>query len=236
MSNLTVLMYHKVSENKQDYLTVSTAQLKEQLNWLKQRYTFITLRHLNEHIENQKALPEKALLITFDDGYENNYTLAYPIFKELGIPFSIFLVSAFIGKNLNYDSHQQQFLNIEQLQKMQDIVQYGHHSLDHKNLMDLSQAEWVEEIGSGIKALKTLPLTIENAWAYTYGSFPKRNKSQFANLSTIFKSNGVSCAFRIGNRINRLPLSKPYAIQRLDIRGDESFDKFKRKVRFGKIL
>jgi hypothetical protein len=75
-----------------------------------------------------------------------------------------------------------------------------------------------------------------NAWAYTYGAYPKRNKTEFDAIKIAFKNAGISCAFRIGNRINKLPIKDPYKIERIDVRGDESFLRFRLKVGFGKIL
>jgi len=72
MSGLRVLMYHKVAKEKTDFLTVSEEQLKMQLNWLKGHYNFISLKQLTNFIKKNEPLPDKPLLITFDDGYLNN--------------------------------------------------------------------------------------------------------------------------------------------------------------------
>lgn len=236
MNRLRVLMYHKVSDREKDYLTVTGVQLEQQLTWLKDRYTFITLAQLTEHVTGGIALPPNPLLITFDDGYENNFTLAYPIFKKFNLPFSIFLVSSFIGKEVKYDGQAQKFLNIEQLKKMQDIVQYGFHSDAHLNLMDIPADKRGEEIQKGITSLRDLPLSIQNAWAYTYGAYPKKDKAAYRELQSAFRDAGIQCAFRIGNRINPLPLQQPYAIQRIDIRGNHSFLRFKWKVMAGNLF
>lgn len=233
---LTVLMYHKVSEVNTDFLTVNSKQLKQQLVWLKARYHIITLSNLLAHIEHGTPLPPKALLITFDDGYENNYTLAYPIFKALNMPFSIFLVGSFINQTTMYDGQMQTFLNTYQLAEMSDIVEYGFHSISHQHLMNLPQNEWQQEIEAGVSCLQNLPVFIQKAWAYTYGGFPKKDKHAFIQLVQIFKKQNISCAFRIGNRKNRLPIKNPYAIQRIDIIGNDSFLRFKWKVLLGKIL
>jgi peptidoglycan/xylan/chitin deacetylase (PgdA/CDA1 family) len=236
MTKLAVLMYHKIAKNHTDFLTVDTSSLINQLEWLKTQYNFIKLSDLVAHIEEQKPLPESSILITFDDGYENNYDLAYPVFKQLSIPFSIFLVGNFISQKVNYDGEVQSFLSINQLKQMSDLVEYGFHSAQHKNIMQIPVHQWGNEISEGVKILRQMPIQIQNIWAYTYGSFPKKNQAAFEQLQTIFKSEGIVGAFRIGNRKNSLPLKSPFAIQRIDIRGNESFLKFKWKVWFGKII
>ncbi len=236
MSGLRVLMYHKVSASENDFLTVTVEQITKQLVWLQERYNFITLRDLMQYIDNKKALPTKALLITFDDGYLNNYTLAYPIFKRLKIPFSIFLIGDFIGRTIEHDGQEQIFLNSNQLLEMRDFVQYGYHSNSHTNLMAINSELWETEVANCVKTFKNLPIEIEPAWAYTYGGFPKKNFKHFQYLKKIFADQGIHSAFRIGNRINKKELIDPYAIERLDIRGDDSFFKFKLKVKIGKLF
>lgn len=236
MNRLRVLMYHKVAKSDTDFLTVSEEQLKMQLNWLKDRYNFITLHQLTNAIKNNDPLPEKALLITFDDGYLNNYTIAYPIFKALKLPFSIFLVGDYVGKKLMHDNQEQAFLNTAQLIEMCDYATYGYHSEKHLNLMDLEPVLWEAEIQGCLNTFRTLSIPVEPVWAYTYGSFPKKDKGQFNTLIQLFKNAGILYAMRIGNRVNKLSLKHLYNIQRIDIRGNESFTKFKWKVKFGKLF
>jgi peptidoglycan/xylan/chitin deacetylase (PgdA/CDA1 family) len=236
MSGLRVLMYHKVAKSDTDFLTVSKEQLKIQLNWLKDRYNFITLHQLTNYIKNSEPLPDKPLLITFDDGYLNNYTIAYPIFKALKIPFSIFLVSDFVGKKLMHDNQEQQFLNTTQLIQMQDYATYGYHSQKHINLMDLEPKLWETEVQNCLTSFSNISIPIEPVWAYTYGAYPKRDNAQLSALSAVFKNAGILYAMRIGNRINKHKLKHLYSIQRIDIRGNESFTKFKWKVKFGKLF
>jgi peptidoglycan/xylan/chitin deacetylase (PgdA/CDA1 family) len=236
MSGLRVLMYHKVAKLETDFLTVSEEQLKMQLNWLKGHYNFISLKQLTNFIKKNEPLPEKPLLITFDDGYLNNYTIAYPIFKALKIPFSIFLVGDFVGKKLMHDNQEQEFLTTSQLIEMQDFATYGYHSEKHVSLMDLEPKLWEAEVQKCLASFNGITIPIEPVWAYTYGAYPKKNNAQFSALSNVFKNAGILYAMRIGNRINKLKLKHLYSIQRIDIRGNESFTKFRWKVKFGKLF
>ena len=236
MSGLRVLMYHKVAKLETDFLTVSEEQLKMQLIWLKGHYNFISLKQLTNFIKKNEPLPEKPLLITFDDGYLNNYTIAYPIFKALKIPFSIFLVGDFVGKKLMHDNQEQEFLTTSQLIEMQDFATYGYHSEKHVSLMDLEPKLWEAEVQKCLASFNGITIPIEPVWAYTYGAYPKKNNAQFSALSKVFKNAGILYAMRIGNRINKLKLKHLYSIQRIDIRGNESFTKFRWKVKFGKLF
>ncbi len=236
MNTLRVLMYHQVDVSKRNFLCVTVEQLKKQLLYIKSKYVPIRLTDVLEHIEKGTLLPDNAILITFDDGFENNFTHAYPVFEGLSIPFTIFTVNDFIGKKTSHDSIEQDFLSEEQILKMVHLVDFAHHGLRHDNLMDLSLEKREIEIIESVKDMATFKHKTLNAWAYAYGAYPKRNKTEFDALKIAFKNAGISCAFRIGNRINKLPIKDPYKIERIDVRGDESFLRFRLKVGFGKLL
>ena len=78
---LPVLMYHHVVEDGQECndMTITASRLREDLQWLQDNgYTTVLPRELAAG----EPLPEKPVLITFDDGYRSNYNLAFPIFQE----------------------------------------------------------------------------------------------------------------------------------------------------------
>lgn len=235
MNTLRILMYHKVREQA-DFLSVTAPQLRAQLLWLKARYNMVSLSQVVAYLQRGEALPPRAVCITFDDGFMNNYTAAYPIFKELDIPFCIFLVADFVGKTIVFDGEQQSFLSEAELKKMEDMAQYAYHSVEHKSIMDIDENQWADEIMNAKQKLDKLPITMQPIWAYTYGSCPRKNKEQMAFIENIFQNNSFIAAFRIGNRINKHPISNPFLMQRIDIRGNESNLKFKWKVMFGKLF
>lgn len=172
---LRVFMYHKLGEQA-DYLTVTAAQFEQQLQFILQHYTPIRLSELVQHIEHQTPLPKKAALITFDDGYDNNYYLAYPILKQYQIPFTVFLVADYVGREVLHDQQLQRFMNQDQLQEMQDLAEYGCHSIRHQNIQDIPTEEWNNEIYDCYNKLQEYGIVVQPAWAYTYGAFPKNSQ------------------------------------------------------------
>ncbi|MUG70764.1 polysaccharide deacetylase family protein [Paenibacillus validus] len=90
---VAVLMYHHVHDTDQSSSTVSSALFRDQLSYLKkQGYTFISLSEFIRFYEGA-PVPEKAVLVTFDDGYRSFYDYAFPILKELDIPAVNFIVT-----------------------------------------------------------------------------------------------------------------------------------------------
>lgn len=104
-NKLLIVTYHGVfSDNKYDsglFTHIHIDLFREHVSFLKENYNIITVSDLTDAISNRKKLPPYSALITFDDGFENNYDLAFPILQELRLPASIFLTVDYIGtKNL----------------------------------------------------------------------------------------------------------------------------------------
>lgn len=86
--NLRVLAYHTIPD---------PAAFEEQLRYLKQNYTPISIHELMQHIEEGKKLPRRPLLITFDDGDMSMYTHGLPLFKKYQVPSLLFIITGLIG-------------------------------------------------------------------------------------------------------------------------------------------
>lgn len=98
---LLVVMYHGVT--CREYAPPVWTQLpvsvfRRQLEFLRDHYQIVTLAEVIAALGGKGILPERAALITFDDGMKNNYTVAFPVLKELGIPASIFLTVGLVGQ------------------------------------------------------------------------------------------------------------------------------------------
>ena len=103
-NKLTVLAYHRVSNvSKEDYefdyelVSADADSFEAQIKYIKKYFNAITLEQLSEHIESGVKLPKNPLLITFDDGFEDNYSIAFPILKKHAVPATIFISTSLIG-------------------------------------------------------------------------------------------------------------------------------------------
>lgn len=98
--NMLAVMYHGVTRRSYDpplWTQLPVSVFRAQLEFLKAHYTIIPLARLLDAIRGGASLPPRAALLTFDDGLMNNYTVAFPLLEELGIPATIFLTSDYIG-------------------------------------------------------------------------------------------------------------------------------------------
>jgi peptidoglycan/xylan/chitin deacetylase (PgdA/CDA1 family) len=101
-----ILMYHGVSGEK-DFrglvnhsgMQLTAARFDGQMKFMKDHYKVISLGELVDLLRNGEPIPPSAAAITFDDGYANNYTQAYPILKKYGLPATLFLSTHHIGRN-----------------------------------------------------------------------------------------------------------------------------------------
>lgn len=91
-----VLMYHHVSPSP-GMITCTPENFEDQLRWLAERgYRSLTCAQFADHL-NGKGVPPKSLLITFDDGYLDNWVYAHPLLKKYGFHAVIFLVTSWIN-------------------------------------------------------------------------------------------------------------------------------------------
>ncbi|MFS0783784.1 polysaccharide deacetylase family protein [Bacillus sp. 1P06AnD] len=96
-TKIPVIMYHHFDPAVQSGTIVDPAVFKQQMMILKnQGYTTITADEAIAIAQKRIPMPEKPIMITMDDGYESNYTYAYPILKELNMKATLFMVTDFI--------------------------------------------------------------------------------------------------------------------------------------------
>lgn len=94
-SQIAVLLYHRVCTQNNDWDSniISPNQFKSQIEYFCKRQEIISLETLSQYIRQGKTLPQKAVVITFDDGYKDNFFYAYPILNKNKVPTTIFLTT-----------------------------------------------------------------------------------------------------------------------------------------------
>ncbi|MDG2385173.1 MAG: polysaccharide deacetylase family protein [Pirellulaceae bacterium] len=158
-----ILAYHSVSLLRTDSLAVSADNFRAQLEWLKKHnYQIVTLNEALEHSGDRRKLA----VLTFDDGYADNYQVAYPIMKEFDFRGTIFLVSTSVGTKKIFwwdqarvdagESHEaNEVLSWEQVHEMQDNgFEFGSHTATHRLLPTLSVPERISEIENSKQTLE----------------------------------------------------------------------------------
>lgn len=118
-------------------LFVTEDQFHQQIDYLVQEnFHFLTMSEVKEYYELGTELPEKSILITFDDAYQSLYYNAYPILKEYGINVLLFLVSSWIFKESSaYESQHSKVMSWDQLIEIKDVFEIANHTNDLHNLV-----------------------------------------------------------------------------------------------------
>ena len=132
-----VLNYHQVEEKNGNPLTLWPDQFEAQMAYLADEgYTTITIDEMMDALENGTPLPKKPVIITFDDGYADNYEYAYPILKKYGFKATIFLIYDFTNTYPNY-------LTWDQIAEMKasGLVHFESHTMTHANLAELTSVD-----------------------------------------------------------------------------------------------
>ncbi len=129
---ITALCYHEVRpDRKEDLLNVPPEVFRRHIQEFKKAgYKFIDVSDLQQYRMGKAELPEKAVLISFDDGYADNYTYAYPILLEEQVPGTFFVVSGTVG----HDNR----MTADELREMQaNGMKIGSHTVSHENLAEM---------------------------------------------------------------------------------------------------
>lgn len=225
---LPVLVYHKISSTKKpDFLTVATSRMREHLEYItKKGYTTIFLSDLIDYVEKGKPLPKKPLMITLDDGFRDNYTDLYPLLKEFNCKANIFIVAGFVQTpgNMGPRAEGEFMLQEEAKAICKDHVQYGLHTMYHKNYHDLTLQEIDEDMRVSKQRLDELGIPYQPVFAYSWAYYFKDDLVKQAEVFGILKKHGVRYAFKVGDRLNRLRVhnSSRLLLNRIHMNGSYS--------------
>ena len=136
-----ILGYHRVGESRPDHVpTVSVWAFERHLAWLaKYRYRMLDLGAIAQAIEQGAPLPRRSAVITFDDGYEETCTIAWPLLKRFGFPATVFVTADEVGRP--------GFASWDQLrQAAAEGLAVGSHTMSHSYLPAVSPERQPEEL------------------------------------------------------------------------------------------
>ena len=198
-----VLNYHKIA-NEHKSLSVTLDDFEQHMKWLQEYgFTCITPGQLYDFVANGADLPEKPVLITFDDGYKDNYTNAFPIMKKYGMKGTIFVVTGFLGVYDNYltwDQAKELFeagFNIES------------HTYSHKSMTEASDEDITKELVKSRQTIKEKLGIDSDFMAYPTGTYN-------LHIAELVKEAGYKGAFTIKyDNVSRD--SNVYALERVPV-------------------
>ncbi|MCS5421592.1 MULTISPECIES: polysaccharide deacetylase family protein [Psychrilyobacter] len=241
---IPVIMYHRViknidTESGKHGTYVTTDQFRDHMTILKEGgYIPITFEDLSQ-IPIYQRFEKKYIILTFDDGYIDNYTYAFPILKEFGFKAVIYLVSDRTYNKWDVDLTDEKtfmMMVLPMLEEMRDsdLIEFGGHTLSHPRLSELSDDEMKEEIFKDKENTeKKLNIRL-NSFAYPYGNLDDRAKKLVSDAGYpygVATDSGSYCLsddlFEI-RRIGIFPTITNFGYKR-KIHGNYNFIKIKRE-------
>jgi peptidoglycan/xylan/chitin deacetylase (PgdA/CDA1 family) len=233
---LRVLMYHRVVEGPGERYAMPVQALRRQLRWMRDRgYRIVTLREVLAALDGGPALPDRAVLLTFDDGTDDARTLLCPLLRELGMTGVLFAVPGWAGADHEYEGEEVRFIDAAGLREVNGTLEVALHSFDHRNLASASLPEVLADLRRSREWMEREGVPYLPALAYPYGAYPRKDPARRAEFLAALGQSGLRAAFRIGNRVNPLPLGAPLEILRTEIQGDQPFWVFAWKLRKGRL-
>lgn len=159
-----VLMYHSISTIPGNNLGVPVQQFTEEMEWLhKQNYTTLSLEEFYGALVNKTPVPQKPIVLTFDDGYSDNYDSAWPILRQYDFKATFFVTTSSIGPGM---------MNWDQLN---DLVLHGNtvasHTVHHYDLATLSSKQQTDELSLSKKAVEDHLNNRVNALCFPSGRY-----------------------------------------------------------------
>jgi peptidoglycan/xylan/chitin deacetylase (PgdA/CDA1 family)/glycosyltransferase involved in cell wall biosynthesis len=207
---LPILMYHHVGPQRDgfdEFLNISPATFERHLRWLaKNGFTTI---HLSDWIAAQrqgKPLPQKPVVLTFDDGYRDTAEFGFPLLEKYGFKATLFLVTDQIGGTNLWDLplgvSEQPLMSAQEVQHWSAHgIEVGSHTKSHPDLRSTSTEKIVAEMKESKERLEELLGAPVTAFAYPYGYL----SGEAIETARKFYEAAVTCEFGL-NRLGSDPL------------------------------
>ena len=219
-----ILMYHYISDPPADAdvyrvdLSVTPEMFRQQMAYLSDNgYTPIDLYDLSAAIVSHKELPEKPIILTFDDGYLDNYEVAYPILQEYGFTGTFFVVSEFI------DQQREGYMTWPMVEEMAAAgMRIESHSRTHPDLRDMDRDRLIWEILGSQETLAAHIGYTPRYFCYPGGSYDEATIQMLSELDfwgAVTTANGVWQGF-----------NDRFEWRRVRIRNSTSLEEFARLV------
>ncbi|HTH44951.1 MAG TPA: polysaccharide deacetylase family protein [Oxalicibacterium sp.] len=180
MNKIQILMYHQVG----DFAAMKThratycdhRRFALQMRGLKLGgYQVLSMRQTVECLQGKRGIPPRAVVLTFDDAYENFYQYALPHLQRYGFPATVYAISGMLGKSATWladDGHAAApLMSVARLRELQARgIEIGSHSANHIRLGGLSASRVREEVTRSKWALEDVLGTRVDHFCYPYGS------------------------------------------------------------------
>lgn len=222
-ATLPVVMYHHVDDLPRTVvdpyrrdLTAPTLEFKRQLDLLEQyRVTTVSLADLTSHFAGAEPLPERSVVLTFDDGYDDNYRLAYPLLRQYGMTGTFFIITDLVD--------QPGYMTWDQLRDMQRHgMSIESHTLTHPDLAIQPLRELRRQL---VEARQTLESNLGRPVRFI--SYPSGKYSPL--VVTEARAAGYEAAVTVNYGLLQRGAT-PFELNRVRVKGADTVESFAAKL------
>ena len=221
------LLYHKIDCPTPDVKIrgafTAPKRFAKQISYLlRNNFVFYTASELINHYRNYGEFPVKSIAVTFDDGWKDNYTNAFPVLKKFGVKATIFLVPSCIGQisarvTAEGEGVREHLSESDILEMAESGIEFGSHSLNHKLFHQITSEEIEQEVRESKDEIENLLQKNCNVLAYPAGFFTKyaqnaiKDAGYIAAFSTIYGTEDINDFYAINRteilRRDRMPFA-----------------------------
>lgn len=217
-----ILMYHSVSNTPESvhpyYRTVTSPQMfaRQMRHLHDNRYSVVSISDALQYLDGSKVLRSQPIVLTFDDGYGDFYTEAFPVLDRYGFTAIVYLPTAFIGQS------SKPFKGIgcltwNQVRELEAAgIEFGSHTVNHPQLRSLAVEDVRRELNESKRTIEYQLGKGVSSFSYPY-AFPETDRKFKQTLRSLLKEagfqNGVSTVLRTAEAhsdplcLGRLPLN-----------------------------
>lgn len=212
--SLTVIGWHRIGD-ADDGLTTSLADFRSQLDMLDHWGARVLPLRTAHRLLEQDQLPERAVVLTFDDGYASVLEQAWPELRDRGLPATLFAVSGYLrpGMRFPWDRAHPHGSGLVRLATAGELasaadegLDIGSHTVSHRWLPRLSRAEAADEVRWSRLELEDLLARPVTSFAYPMGGWTRQIRDQVEEA-------GYDVAITVDRGCNR-PEQDPFALRR----------------------
>jgi peptidoglycan/xylan/chitin deacetylase (PgdA/CDA1 family) len=229
-----ILTYHSIDESG-SVISTAPGVFRRQMRFLRENdYRVVSLSRFVEDLSENDILPEKTVVLTFDDGFQNFYAEAFPVLDEYGFAATVFLVTDYCGKYNDWAGNppelpRSRMLSWREIKELSAKgIEFGAHTKTHPDLTKTANGKIKIEIAESKAAIENALGEPAETFAYPYGKFDDSVKEiagkyfKAACSTNLGKVRAGSDLFSL-ERLDAYYLSNPKIFSSLSTR---SFDRY----------
>lgn len=241
---LSIILYHSVNEDEDQHgeYSVSPKELEEDLKYLKENgYTCITSKELIDYVYSSADLPQKAVMLTFDDGCLDNMTYVYPLLEKYDMKAVFSIVGEFCDREESKKNRDDSsYLNWAEVKKLYqsgkvDIACHSNslHTLNNRMGAMINADEsytdyrsvFLSDTNNFLRSAKDKAQIVPSIYTYPYGLICEESKN-------LIKTCGFKISLGCEERVNRLSReeSSLWCLGRFNRQSGVSTEDFMKKV------